>query len=181
MAQYKIVKIGHPTLRRPAESVNRRSLQDAKVKKLLKDMVLMMRTHEGVGLAANQIGLGVQVIVLECQQNQRYPDAEGFPLEIWINPKIMEYSKKKILDWEGCLSIPGYRGTVARSEWVVLKALNPEGKMITKKVSGFQARVIQHEIDHLNGCFYMDRMRDLKTWIHLDEFSHLLQSSIQDR
>ncbi len=171
----EVVKIGHPALRHKTQPVEKSRLADARFRALIPAMIRTMRRCHGVGLAANQVGLGIRVAVLECVSNPRYPEAEAFPLEVWINPAIVEKSRKKVSDWEGCLSIPGYRGQVPRHEWVVLKAMTPEGRRVRRRFSGFHARVIQHEVDHLNGFFYMDRMPDLKSWVHLDAFPHLLQ------
>lgn len=133
-------------------------------------MIKTMRLAQGVGLAANQVAVSCRAVVLECRANQRYPHAEDFPLQIFINPRILRYSKEKIFDWEGCLSIPGYRGLVPRSKKVTFEALSPEGKRVVQTVEGFHARVIQHEVDHISGKFYIDRMPDLMSWTHLEEW-----------
>lgn len=177
----QIVKIGFPVLRKKTEKIDTAVLPDKKFKQLIKEMIKTMHKMDGVGLAANQVGLDMQLITLECKANSRYPEAHDFPLEVWINPRILKYSAEKEEDWEGCLSIPGYRGVVPRSKWVTFEALTPEGERVEKTVSGFHARVIQHEVDHINGFFYMDRMKDLKRWFHLDEFNHLLNSHISDK
>jgi len=181
VAKFEIVKIGNPVLRKKASVIARDILKDRSFKKLLKEMVSTMHRMQGVGLAANQVGLGIQLIVLECEANPRYPQAKGFPLEIWINPRIVEYSKEKEEGWEGCLSIPGYRGVVPRSKRVTFEAITPEGKKAYKTVEGFHARVIQHEVDHINGYFYIDRMMDFRSWMHLDEFNQRLQTHVKNR
>ncbi len=144
-------------------------------------MVRAMHRMNGVGLAANQAGLNHRVVVLECRSNPRYPRANDFPLEVWINPKIVKYSKEKEAGWEGCLSIPGYRGLVPRAQWVTFEALTPKGEKVRRTVKGFHARVIQHEVDHVNGFFYIDRMKNLHSWLHLDEFNRMLKFHIKDR
>ena len=181
MPKLEIVKIGNPVLREKAQALPQEILKDSKFKTLLKDMVSTMHKMNGVGLAANQVGLGIRLIVLECQSNPRYPKAKSFPLEIWMNPKIIQYSKEKEEGWEGCLSIPGYRGIVPRAKWLTFEAVNPEGKKIRKTVKGFHARVIQHEVDHINGLFYIDRMPHFKNWSHLDEFNQHLHTRVHDR
>jgi len=105
---------------------------------------------------------------------------DNFPLEVFINPKIVKYSKEKENDWEGCLSIPGYRGLVPRSKEIMFEALTIEGKRVRETVSGFHARVLQHEVDHINGFFYLDRMKDLKNWLHLDEFNRHIGIVVKD-
>ena len=181
MTRLPIVKIGNPVLRKKCGKVGAEMLQDPKLRKFLEGMVVTMRQAEGVGLAANQVGQGIQAIVLESRENARYPKAPSFPLEIYLNPKILKYSHTKEEDWEGCLSIPGYRGRVPRAREVTFEALTPEGKTVRATASGFHARVIQHEVDHINGFFYMDRMPDLKSWMHLEEFNHLLKREVRER
>ena len=170
MKPLPIVKIGHPALRRKCKNLDLKILEDRKFKEFMDRMVETMRRADGVGLAANQVAAGVMTVVLECQSNGRYPDKPDFPLEKFINPRILKVSKEKVRDWEGCLSIPGYRGLVPRAAWVEFEAVGMDGRKVRKKVSGFHARVIQHEVDHVNGFFYVDRMADLKTLCHLDEY-----------
>ena len=183
MANLPIVKIGRGVLREKCAEIPSRAWGQpprglsAEFQKLVKDMVETMHKNEGVGLAANQIGKGIRLVVLECKTNKRYPDADDFSLEVFFNPKITHYSKEKVSGWEGCLSIPGYRGMTPRAKSVTFTALTPEGKKIEKTVRDFHARVIQHEIDHIDGFFYMDRMEDLHHWVHLEEFEGKVQNS----
>jgi peptide deformylase len=118
---------------------------------------------------------------MECRSNKRYPRRPNFPLQAYLNPRIVGYSKAKLWDWEGCLSIPGFRGKVPRSKQVTLTALTPDGRKIRKTVKGFEARVVQHEVDHLNGLFYIDRMRDFSTWTHLEEFNKRFKYHVSDK
>ncbi|HTC20890.1 MAG TPA: peptide deformylase [bacterium] len=179
--EYKIVKIGNPVLRKKTRAVTGRRLVSKKFQNFLKKMVPEMRKAKGVGLAANQLGFGDRALVMECLGNKRYPRVESFPLQTYINARIIEYSLSKEKGWEGCLSIPGFRGVVPRSKWVTFEAQKPNGQKIRRTVHGFEARVIQHEVDHLNGYFYMDRMNGLKTWMHLEEFNRHFKSKIRDR
>lgn len=133
-------------------------------------MVETMHGADGVGLAANQVAVGLDLMTLECRSNRRYPEKDDFPLEVYLNLRIVKYSSKKVKDWEGCLSLPGYRGIVPRAESVTFEAFTPEGKKVRKTVRGFHARVIQHETDHLHGLLYIDRMPDMRTFTHLDIF-----------
>ena len=174
-----IVKIGHPLLRAVIGPSGRgRSLKT--VQTLIPEMVKTMRRAQGVGLAANQIGKNFRLFVMECRGNERYPRVESFPLQAYLNIKIVRYSKATEKGWEGCLSVPGFRGIVSRSKNIWVEALTPEGKKVRKFFSGFEARVIQHETDHLNGLIYMDRMGDLKSWTHLEEFNRKRRKSIKD-
>jgi len=131
------------------------------LKKTVSDMIETMRYFQGVGLAAPQIGLSQRIIVLEVADNTRYPEAEDIPLDILINPKILKFSTQYEDDWEGCLSIPDKKGRVKRSRNIRYQAQNLNQKWITNTVSGFHARIIQHEVDHLNGILYTQRLNDM--------------------
>lgn len=175
-----VCKIGHPVLRQKCASVPTKAFKEEALRQFLDVMVDTMRKQNGVGLAANQIGLPIRAAVLENRTGARYPSSDSFKLERLLNLRIVEYSKKTEEDWEGCLSIPGYRGLVARAKWVIYEAMDETGRKFRRKVSGFHARVIQHETDHLNGYFYMDRMKDLNNWMHLNEFNRLLGLTVKE-
>src|SRR4051794_5152023 len=132
----ELVRIGHPVLRKKTEPVSEKLIKDSKFQTFLNDMVVTMHEAQGVGLAANQVGHDIQAVCLECKSNTRYPDEEDVPLQIYLNPRILEYSEEKEDDWEGCLSIPGYRGLVPRAKEVTFEALTQEGKKVKKKISG---------------------------------------------
>ena len=177
----KLVKIGNPVLRKKILSISKMGMRIKRFRSFLKIMVTTMRHAGGVGLAANQVGENQRVFVMECQGNGRYPSRPAFPLQAYLNPRIVSYSKAKLLDWEGCLSIPGFRGKVPRSKQVTFEALTPDGRRVRKTVRGFEARVVQHEVDHLNGLFYVDRMRDLSSWTHLEEFNKKFGIKVKDK
>ncbi|SRR5579871_1503826 len=176
-----IVKIGNPVLRRKISNVPLGKLKGKEFTGFLRQMVLAMRKAQGVGLAANQVGQNRRVFVMECRGNKRYPKVASFPLQGYVNARIVAYSKSTVKGWEGCLSIPGFRGLVPRSRWVTFEALTPGGLKIRKTVRGFEARVVQHEMDHLNGFFYIDRMGDWKSWTHLEEFNRHFRARIRDK
>ena len=117
---------------------------------------------------------------MECRGNKRYPRVASVPLQAYLNARIVRYSKSKELGWEGCLSIPGYRGLTPRSKQVTFEAVTPEGKRVRRTVKGFEARIVQHEVDHLNGSFYMDRMKGLKDWMSIEEFNKHFQAKIRE-
>ena len=171
MLVLNLTKIGNPVLRRKCRRLTQAEIKTRKFRHFLDHMIETMRAAGGVGLAANQIGVSQRAIVLECRANKRYPKGKEFPLAIYINPRILKYSKETVTDWEGCLSIPGYRGLVPRSKKVTFEALMPGGERVVRTVEGFQARVVQHEVDHICGKFYIDRMPDLLSWMHLEEFN----------
>jgi len=161
---------GHPLLARKTKRVALTSIKDGKWALIIQNMRSTMKKAQGVGLAANQVAQGIQLILLESRKNKRYPWAPSFPLHVYFNPKILHRSRGQQWDWEGCLSIPGYRGRVPRSQTITFEAWLPNAKKVIRTVRGFEARVLQHEVDHLNGLFYVDRMKNLKSWVHTDQF-----------
>jgi len=127
---------------------------------LLKDMFDTMAAAGGVGLAAPQIGVGLQVVVFGFEKSERYPLAAAVPQTILINPVITPVSTDEELGWEGCLSVPGMRGEVPRFAAIRYQGFDQYGEEIDRMVEGFHARVVQHECDHLIGKLYPMRMRD---------------------
>jgi peptide deformylase len=175
-----MVKIGHPVLRSRARQVPRKAMGSPSLQVLVQEMIASMRRAKGVGLAANQIGVRSQIFVMECRGNVRYPKARHFPLQAYLNPRIVRYSRGRESDWEGCLSIPGYRGLVPRAKSVTFEAVTPQGRKVKRTLTGFEARVLQHEVDHLNGRFYVDRMPNLRAWAHLEEFNKRFLARIRE-
>jgi peptide deformylase len=175
-----IVKIGTPLLRQKCKAATPALLKSSHLRKILKQMEATMHQANGVGLAANQVNIDLSLLVMESRNSRRYPKASSFPIQFYLNAKIVSASRKMEKGWEGCLSIPGYRGLVPRHTSLTFTALTPEGKKIRKTVKGFEARVIQHEIDHLNGFFYVDRMPNLKEWFHLDGFNAKMGQKVRD-
>jgi peptide deformylase len=135
---------------------------------LLGDLRDTMAAANGAGLAAPQIGVLLQVVIFGVESNPRYPDAEPVPYTELINPVLTALSEEKDDDWEGCLSVPGMRGVVPRYSELRYEGLDPKGKRIRRDVSGFHARVVQHECDHLFGILYPMRMSDLSRFGYTD-------------
>jgi peptide deformylase len=155
MAIREIILIGHPVLRAKAKKI--RTVDD-EVRELASDMVETMRAAHGIGLAAPQVNVSKQLIVVELPKE--YKDVEplsGKPL-VFVNPEIIKSSKEEVAGDEGCLSIPGYVGEVWRSKWIVVRAQDLKGKQFRLKARDLLARVIQHEIDHLHGVLFIDRV-----------------------
>ena len=134
-------------------------------------MIETMHEYIGVGLAAPQVHISRQIAVLECESHPRYPDMARIPLMVIINPVLTPVSDEMATDWEGCLSIPDFRGVTPRYTAMRLEAYGRTGERIDLVAKDFFARVLQHETDHLNGKVYMDRMGDLTTLCHLQEWS----------
>ena len=128
---------------------------------LLVDMRDTMQALNGAGLAAPQIGVSLRVVIFGVQLNSRYPDAEAVPDTVLINPVITPMGEKIEEDWEGCLSVPGMRGLVPRHAHIRYQGQDEYGDLIDHTVSGFHARVVQHECDHLDGILYPMRIRDM--------------------
>lgn len=171
MAILKVARLGHPILRTPAHEVPAEALKQPDFQQFIDDMVVTMREYQGVGLAAAQVHESVQVAVLEVADNARYPGKEAVPLSVLINPEVVPLDDETEDDWEGCLSIPEIRGRVPRCKRLRVTALDRDGNALDFVAEGFHARVIQHEVDHLRGHVYMDRMPDLTTLTYLTELT----------
>jgi peptide deformylase len=141
-----------------------REFGTAELHALLADMRDTMHALNGVGLAAPQIGVSLRIIIFEVAGNPRYPDAETVPQTVLINPVLTPLSSAMEEDWEGCLSVPGMRGLVPRYTHLRYQGCDESGAIIDRTVSGFHARVVQHECDHLDGILYPMRIRDLKNF-----------------
>lgn len=133
-------------------------------------MIYTLRETGGVGLAAPQINEPIQLAILQLRPVKKQSGIKPKGPTVVVNPKITYYSKEKIRDWEGCLSFLEFRAQVPRSKHIRVTYVNEEGKKVVEKASGFWARIFQHEIDHLNGIVYLDRVEDMKTVITLSEF-----------
>ena len=129
---------------------------------LLLDMQDTMEALDGAGLAAPQIGVPLRVVIFGGRPTPRYPDAAPVPYTVLINPVLDALSTEIEEDWEGCLSVPGMRGWVPRHAALRYRGLTPQGETIERRASGFHARVVQHEVDHLDGVLYPLRIRDLR-------------------
>lgn len=154
-----ILRMGDPRLLAIAKPVDD---QDApEIKELIRDMFDTMEAAGGVGLAAPQIGVGLQVVIFGFERSERYPDAPPVPQTILFNPVITPLSDQEELGWEGCLSVPGLRGEVPRYRHIRYQGIDEQGNVIDRTAEGFHARVVQHECDHLVGMLYPMRMRDM--------------------
>jgi peptide deformylase len=171
VALLKIARLGHPVLRQPALPVDDAEIASPAFQQLIDDMIETMRESDGVGLAAPQVYAAKRVAIVEVKgPHPRYPNMPDVPLTVLINPTIVSASVETEQDWEGCLSIPDLRGRVPRHQSLEVQAKNRSGESIQFTAAGFFARVIQHELDHLDGIMFLDRMSDFKTLTHLREF-----------
>lgn len=165
MSILKVCRLGHPVLRTEAKRLSRETLATPEVQTLIDNMIETMAEYYGIGLAAPQVFEPLSITVIES----RGPRGD-IPLMVLVNLDITPLDEERIEDWEGCLSIPDLRGRVPRYRRLRVNALDRGGKAIQFTAEGFCARVVQHEFDHLHGQVYLDRMRDLKTLTHFEEF-----------
>ena len=166
----KIAKLGNPVLRQVAKPVDLNDLAESAMQTFIDDMIETMHHEGGVGLAAPQVNRSIQIVVLEYAENERYPDEVSIPLTVLVNPVLSDYSQETKEGWESCLSLVDFRGLVPRSTTVTLNAYDREGNKIQKTVSDFEAVVLQHELDHLKGFVFLDRMKDLTQLSYQEEF-----------
>jgi peptide deformylase len=159
MTVREILKMGDARLLRVAEPVQ--AFDTPALHALVADMFDTMQAANGAGLAAPQIGENLQLVIYGFTQNARYPDAPAVPATVLINPLVEPLSDEQEEGWEGCLSVPGLRGVVARWSRIRYRGFDVRGQAIEREAQGFHARVVQHEVDHLIGRLYPTRMRDL--------------------
>ena len=167
MTIQRVLRMGDPLLQQCATKITEFNTDELKI--LIQDMLDTMRAENGAGLAAPQIGVSQQLIVFGFENNPRYPQAESIPETILINPTINPLDDLIENDWEGCLSVPGLRGLVPRYRNIEYSGFDPSGNSIKMSVSGFHARVVQHEYDHLKGILYPQRMQDFSKFGYIEE------------
>ena len=153
-----VLRMGDPRLLERSREVDRFGTPELAA--LLADMRDTMKAQNGAGLAAPQIGVGARVVIFGVEHNPRYPEAEPVPYTEIVNPVITPLTDALEDGWEGCLSVPGLRGVVPRWTRIRYTGFDPHGNAIDREVTGFHARVVQHECDHLDGILYPMRVRD---------------------
>lgn len=152
----QIAQLGNRCLRTPAETVSLPASET--ILDLCQSMILTLRENNGVGLAATQVYQSLQIMILHSFPNPRYPHAPSVGPELLFNPQLTWMSPETVKDWEGCLSIPGFRGIVPRARSVKVDFYNDAGEQVCREFSDFPARIIQHEYDHLHGKVFLDRI-----------------------
>ena len=155
-----VLRMGHPLLQQVAAPVERYDTRELIA--LGDDMIDTMRALNGAGLAAPQIGVPLRVVLFEVTRNPRYPQAEAIPRTFLVNPVLTPLDDAMEDGWEGCLSVPGLRGKVPRYRRLRYQGHDLQGRPIDRTVEGFHARVVQHEVDHLDGILYPMRIADLR-------------------
>jgi peptide deformylase len=162
----EVLRMGNPQLLQRSLPVQ--GFGTPELDALLQDLRDTMAARNGAGLAAPQIGVPLQVVIFGVEHSERYPDAEPVPYTELVNPVLTPLSEAIDEDWEGCLSVPGLRGMVPRYAQLRYEGFDPLGHPIRREVTGFHARVVQHECDHLLGILYPMRMRDLSRFGYTD-------------
>jgi len=160
MTVRRVFKMGDPLLYRQADPVS--EFNTPELDALIDDMYETMAALNGAGLAAPQIGVSQRVVIFSVESNPRYPDVEPVPSTVLINPVLTSLGSEMEDGWEGCLSVPGLRGLVGRYKKLRYTGFDQRGQPIDRTVSGFHARVVQHECDHLDGILYPMRLRDIR-------------------
>ena len=159
MTVKRVLKMGEPLLLEKAQPVT--DITSEEITRLIDDMWDTSRAHKGVGLAAPQIGISLQVVIFGCKSNPRYPKAGVVPDSVLINPVITPTSDEQEDGWEGCLSVPDWRGLVPRYTSIMYRGYNAKGELMEGLAEGFHARILQHECDHLAGILYPMRMKNM--------------------
>ena len=162
-----IAQIGTPILRERARDVGADELRSAEVQQFIDDLVETMRDANGAGLAATQVYRGLRICAIEVENNPRYPYKPKIPLTVLVNPVLTPLSNETFDNYEGCLSVPDLRGVVPRHAEIRVQALDRLGAPIDREVRGITAGTFQHEVDHLDGKLFVDRVTDttsLCTW-----------------
>jgi len=161
-----VLRMGDPRLWLPSNAVE--AFGTPALDSLLADLRDTMAAENGAGLAAPQIGVPLQVVIFGFAENPRYPDAEPVPYTELVNPVLTPLGDELEDGWEGCLSVPGLRGVVPRYTRIRYEGYDPQGQPIRRDATGFHARVVQHECDHLLGILYPMRMRDFRQFGYTD-------------
>jgi peptide deformylase len=166
-----VLTIGNPLLRRVARDLDLEELRTAWFDQLVRDMVDTMHHEEGIGIAAPQIGESVQVAVIEIDaESARYPGQDPFGQHVFVNPRITVLDAGEQGFWEGCLSVPNLRGYVERPRHIRVDYVNLDGHPRAIEAEGFLATVFQHELDHLQGVLYVDRVRDMTKLATIEDY-----------
>ncbi|MCB0418009.1 MAG: peptide deformylase [Bdellovibrionaceae bacterium] len=167
MAIRKVARMGHPVLRKVARDLKPEEIQSAEIQQLIEDMKATMREYGGIGIAAPQVHESVQLALIDLPPSAEEP---GQSLTVFVNPKIKVLDKEEQGYWEGCLSVPELRGLVFRPRKVEVSYLDEKGKKQSFVAEDFLATVVQHELDHLQGILFVDRIEDMTKLAFLEEY-----------
>ncbi|UKO98177.1 peptide deformylase [Nostoc sp. UHCC 0870] len=163
-----IIQLGDRILRQKAAWVE--NVHDARIQKLIDDLITTAAQANGVGIAAPQVAESVRLFIVASRPNARYPNAPEMQPTAMINPKIVAHSTEVSKDWEGCLSVPGIRGLVPRYQAIAIEYIDRNGKLQKQELTNFVARIFQHEYDHLDGVVFVDRLESHLNRITEEEY-----------
>ncbi len=180
MALRKIAQIGHPVLRERAREVTRDELATAAMQAFIDDLIATMRDARGAGLAAIQVHEPVRICAIEVNHNPRYPYKPDIPLTVLVNPVLEPVGSHTFHNYEGCLSVPNLRGVVTRHCELRVRAWDRHGGAIDQLVRGVTAGTFQHEVDHLDGVLFIDKVEDPTTLCTWTEFERFHQAAFAD-
>ena len=171
MTVREVIRMGHPTLRKPAVDYPIDQIGSEAFETLVSDMRETLHAYGGIGLAAPQIDVGYRIAVIEIENTQtRYGELDRTPFAVYVNPVITAIQDEEAGYWEGCLSVPGMMGYVERPQHIRVDYLNGQGSPSSLEAHGFLATVFQHEFDHLDGILYVDRIRDRSLFSFEEEY-----------
>jgi peptide deformylase len=181
MTRLSIINVGHPTLRSPAREVSEQELQAPETQRFIDDLIETMRDAGGAGLAANQVDDLRRIAVIEVDQNARYPYKPPIPLTVIVNPRLEPVDEETVAINEGCLSVPDLRGEAERHVSIRVSYLDRDGAAHEELYRGLTAGTFQHEIDHLDGVLFLDRVRDPRTFTTWEQFERFHRDAFVDR
>ncbi|MDJ0577221.1 MAG: peptide deformylase [Xenococcaceae cyanobacterium MO_234.B1] len=167
-----IAQLGNPILRTAAKVVQ--DITDPKISQLIDSLIATAVANNGVGIAAPQVSQSLRLFIVASRPNIRYPHAPTMQPTAMINPKMISHSEEKVKDWEGCLSVPGLRGLVPRYQTIEVEYFTREGILERKVLTDFVARIFQHELDHLDGIVFLDRLESNEDLYSEEEYQKLI-------
>nr|WP_198648180.1 peptide deformylase [Cyanothece sp. BG0011] len=160
----EIAQVGNPILRQQAQWVT--DITDEKLQQFIDTLLTTAMDAKGVGIAAPQVSQSYRLFIVCSHPNPRYPDAPLMEPTVMINPRLVSHSEEIIKGWEGCLSVPGVRGLVPRYQTITVEYLDRYGRLHQQEFTNFVARIFQHELDHLNGILFIDRVKNSENLLY---------------
>ncbi|MFM7449478.1 MAG: peptide deformylase [Leptolyngbyaceae cyanobacterium] len=170
-----IVELGHSTLRQQAIDVD--ALESDRTQQLIDNLIMTVRAVNGVGIASPQVGEASRLFIVASHPNPRYPTAPEMEPTAMINPRILSRSSEMVKGWEGCLSVPGIRGLVPRYQTIDVEYTGRNGKLQRQILTDFVARIFQHELDHLDGIVFLDRVESSRDLLTESEYQRQIEGS----
>jgi peptide deformylase len=168
----EIARLGNPVLRKLAQPVSK--VTTAEIQLLIDSLIATATAADGVGIAAPQVDRSYRLFIVASRPNPRYPNAPSMEPTAMINPRIISYSQEMVKGWEGCLSVPGIRGLVPRYQTIEVEYRDREGKLQRQQLTDFVARIFQHELDHLDGMLFIDRIESDRDLFTEEEYQRII-------